>query len=72
MSDEQYSEMSGTLARDSGVSQVTIANYADLGFLDYVRSSTGVRLFKPGQAGKVRGLVASRRGKRVAPNLATA
>jgi DNA-binding transcriptional MerR regulator len=64
-----YSDTSGKLARDSEVTSVTIALYADMGLLDFIRSSNGVRLFRPGQAGRVRQIYTERmasRGRRSA------
>jgi len=64
---QQIPETSGGLARASGVSQQTIAVLADEGLLDHVRTSNGIRLFVPGQAPKVKALIAARavaRGRR--------
>jgi hypothetical protein len=60
-------ETSGALARSAGVSQTTIGKLAAANLLDYVVTSTGVRLFAPGQGEKVRQLIAGRmvaRGRR--------
>ncbi len=53
-------ETSGTLARAAGVSQTTIGKLAAANLLDYVVTDTGLRLFRPGQAEKVRHLIAER------------
>jgi DNA-binding transcriptional MerR regulator len=69
MMEHTYTHTSGQLARDAGVTVVTVALYADRGWLDCVRSSNGMRLFRSGQAPKVREIYAARmanRGRRSA------
>jgi DNA-binding transcriptional MerR regulator len=60
----EYIETTGDLARESGVTVQTVVLYANAGFLDYVRMKNGTRLFKPGQAGRVRELCADRKARR--------
>jgi DNA-binding transcriptional MerR regulator len=63
-----YRETSGTLARGAQVAVATISLYAELGLLDFIRCSNGVKLFREGQAGKVREILAERmanRGRRL-------
>jgi|HubBroStandDraft_1064217.scaffolds.fasta_scaffold59404_2 hypothetical protein len=63
-------ETSGDLARGAGVSQTTIGNLAAAGLLEFVVTSSGMRLFAPGQAPKVRQLILDRaiaRGRRPLP-----
>jgi hypothetical protein len=64
MNDAVVPETSGPLAREAGVSQTTIGKLAAANLLDYVVTSTGVRLFRPGQAEKVRSLIAERQAAR--------
>lgn len=67
MEQEGIPETSGDLARGSGVSQTTIGNLAAQGLLDFVVTSSGMRLFAPGQAPRVRQLILERaiaRGRR--------
>jgi DNA-binding transcriptional MerR regulator len=62
-----FSDTSGRVAREAALTVQTIIRYADLGFLDFVRSSDGTRLFAPGQAEKARRIYEermARRGKR--------
>jgi hypothetical protein len=64
-----YTDTTGKLARESGVTVVTVALYADLGLLDSIRSSNGTRLFRSGQAPVVRKIYGERmanRGRRSA------
>lgn len=49
-----YDQTSGSLARESGTTVRTIQKYADAGWLDFIRSSNGSRLFRRGQAARVR------------------
>jgi DNA-binding transcriptional MerR regulator len=50
----EYTDSSGTLARESRVSIPTISSYAFQGLIDYVVCSNGHRMFRSGQAAKVR------------------
>jgi DNA-binding transcriptional MerR regulator len=59
-----YTDTSGKLSRDSGVSVPTVNLYAEMGLLDFVRISTGCRLFRVGQAEKVRAIYAKRMANR--------
>lgn len=61
---QKIPETSGTLSRKAGVSQTTIGKLAAANLLDFVVTSTGVRLFAPGQSGKVRRLIAERAANR--------
>jgi DNA-binding transcriptional MerR regulator len=65
----QYTVMTSRLANDADVTSPTIRTYADLGLLDFIESSNGVRLFREGQAGRVREIYEARmrnRGRRSA------
>jgi DNA-binding transcriptional MerR regulator len=59
-----YTDTTGKLARDSEVASPTVALYAELGLLDYIRSSNGARLFRAGQADQVRQIYAERMANR--------
>jgi len=65
-----HTDTSGKLARDSETSVPTVALYARLGLLDYVIASNGVKLFKAGQADKVREIERKRLAKRIRQQLA--
>jgi DNA-binding transcriptional MerR regulator len=62
--DKNYTETSGKLARDSAVTVPTVSLYAELGLLDYIRSSNGTRLFRAGQADKVKAIYSERMANR--------
>jgi DNA-binding transcriptional MerR regulator len=64
MSDQPYTDTTGKLARESELTVVTIATYADLGLLDFIRCSNGTRLFRSGQAPRVREIYAERMANR--------
>ncbi len=49
-----YTDTSGKLARDAGTTVPTVSLYARLGLLDFVVASNGVKLFRAGQAQRVR------------------
>jgi DNA-binding transcriptional MerR regulator len=49
-----YTDTSGKLARDSETSVPTVNLYARMGFLEYIEASNGVKLFRAGQADRVR------------------
>ena len=59
-----FTETSGSLARDAGVTVVTVNLYAKLGLLEYVTAANGVKLFRGGQADRVREILAERRANR--------
>lgn len=62
-----YTDTSGELARQGGVTQPCIRLYAQLGLLDFITASNGTRLFRSGQAERVRTIYAERmagRGRR--------
>jgi len=64
----EYTDTSSELARQARVTQPTIRKYADKRLLDYVTASNGTRLFRAGQAKRVREIYAqgiARRGRRV-------
>lgn len=66
---EQFTDTSSELARQARVTQPTIRAYADAGLLEYVTASDGTKLFRAGQAPKVREIYAQRmanRGRRSA------
>jgi DNA-binding transcriptional MerR regulator len=63
----QYDELIGDLARAAEVAPQTVRIYANLGLLDSIRTASGLRLFRAGQAPRVREIYAERmanRGKR--------
>ncbi|MGO8854415.1 MAG: MerR family DNA-binding transcriptional regulator [Steroidobacteraceae bacterium] len=65
----EYTQSSGQLAREAGISVQTVILYSDLGLIDHVRVGNGLRLFRPGEAEKVRTIFTERmatRGRRVA------
>jgi DNA-binding transcriptional MerR regulator len=49
-----YTDTSGKLARDSGTTVPTVNLYAKLALLDFVVASNGIKLFRAGQADRVR------------------
>lgn len=68
----EFSETSGTLARAAGVTVQTIVAYANAGLLEHYKISNGTRLFRSGQADKVRQIYAARianRGKRATTDI---
>lgn len=62
-----YIETTSELARKACVAQPTIRKYADAGLLDFVKASDGTRLFRAGQAEKVREIYARRMANRGKP-----
>jgi DNA-binding transcriptional MerR regulator len=62
--DSHYTETSGKLARDAGLTVPTISLYADKGLLDFIRSSNGTRLFRAGQADRVKAIYTERMANR--------
>jgi len=56
----EHTDTTSKLARDSEMTQPTIRKYAELGYLDFIVASDGTRLFKPGQAAKVKKIHAAR------------
>ena len=61
---DRFTDTTGSLARESGVTVPTVRLYADLKLLDYVTASNGTRLFREGQASKVRAIYAERMARR--------
>jgi DNA-binding transcriptional MerR regulator len=59
-----YTDTSGKLARESETTVPTVNRYAKLGLLDFVVASNGVRLFRSGQASRVREILALRMANR--------
>lgn len=59
-----YSDTSSALARDSKVTTETVRLYADLKLLDFIVASNGTRLFRSGQAPRVREIYAERMARR--------
>jgi DNA-binding transcriptional MerR regulator len=55
-----YTDTTTKLARDAELTQPTIRKYADLGLLDFIVASDGTKLFKPGQAARVKDIHAKR------------
>jgi len=60
----KYLDTTGELARKSHVSQPTVRKYADAGWLEFIVASDGTRLFREGQADRVRGILAQRMANR--------
>jgi DNA-binding transcriptional MerR regulator len=48
------------VARDAGTTVPTVLLYARMGLLDFVTASNGVKLFRAGQAERVREIKAAR------------
>lgn len=70
MTSSQFTDTSGKLARDAGTTVPTVTKYAREGLLDFVVCSNGTRLFRAGQAKRVKEILADRmalRGRRSAP-----
>jgi DNA-binding transcriptional MerR regulator len=67
---ENYCDTTSKLAREAQVTYPTIRKYADLGLLDFIVASNGVRLFRPGQADRVRKIYAERMNSRGRPRVA--
>lgn len=64
-----YTDTIGALARAAEVTTPTVAKYARLGLLDYIVASNGTRLFRQGQAARVREIYTenvARRGRSAA------
>ena len=59
-----YTDTTGELARLAKVTQPTVRQYAAAGLLDFILASDGTRLFRKGQAGKVREIYFERMGRR--------
>lgn len=55
-----FTDTSSRLAREAEVTPACIRLYAALGLLDFVIASNGTRLFRAGQADKVRAIYAER------------
>jgi DNA-binding transcriptional MerR regulator len=49
-----YTDTSGKLAREAETTAVSVNLYAKLGLLDFIQASNGVKLFRAGQADRVR------------------
>ena len=68
--EQLFTDTTSTLARAAGVTTPTVVLYARLGLLEHVRASSGMRLFKQGQAEKVREIFNDRmawRGRQLKP-----
>jgi DNA-binding transcriptional MerR regulator len=68
----EYSETSSKLARDAEVTVPTVNLYAELGLLDFMRLSNGMRLYAAGQASRVRQIYTERMSNKGRRRLATA
>lgn len=55
-----YTDTSGKLAREAETTVPTVLLYARLGLLDFITASNGVKLFRAGQADRVREIKAKR------------
>jgi len=63
----EYTETTTEVARQTGPggpTAATVRRYADMGLLDFVWCSNGTRLFRAGQADRVRKIHAQRMGLR--------
>ena len=67
---DQFTDTTSQLAREAAVTAQTVVVYADKGWLEHIRlPGTGMRLFRTGQAAKVREIYLERlslRGRRPA------
>jgi DNA-binding transcriptional MerR regulator len=61
---EHFTDTTGSLARQADTTVPTVRLYADLGLLDYVLASNGTRLFRTGQADRVRQIYRERLARR--------
>lgn len=59
-----YTDTSGKLARESGTTVPTVNLYAKMQLLDFIVASNGVKLFRVGQASKVRQILKQRLANR--------
>lgn len=64
---DYYTDTTSALARQAEVTPPTVRKYADLGLLDFVVASNGVRLYRSGQAERVREIYARRMATRGRP-----
>ena len=65
----EYTVTSGELARQAGIAAPTVTGYARLGLLDFIALANGTRLYRRGQADRVRQIYRQRvanRGRRKA------
>ena len=60
----EYTDTTSRLAGDSKVTGVTVRKYSDMGYLDYIVASDGTRLFRKGQAARVREIYTQRMANR--------
>jgi DNA-binding transcriptional MerR regulator len=61
---EQHTETVAAIARAGGVSERTVRFYADAGFVEFIRTSDGRRLFQPSAGERVREVHARRLANR--------
>lgn len=66
----KYTDTSSSLAREAGVTERLVLNYAHEGLLDFIQTANGMRLYRIGQAEKVRALKAARLAGRYAKRAA--
>jgi DNA-binding transcriptional MerR regulator len=59
-----YTDTTSKLAREAEVTAPTVRAYANKGWLDFITASDGTRLFRAGQAPKVREIYAKRIAQR--------
>lgn len=59
-----YTDTISKLARDGDTTVPTVHLYATLGLLDFIVASNGTRLFRTGQAERVREILAERMARR--------
>lgn len=64
MTSQEFEDTTGSLAREARVSLPTVKLYADKGLLEYRRAANGIRLFRRGQAPRVREIYEQRMANR--------
>lgn len=61
---DEFTDTTGSLSREAGTTVPTIRLYAKLGLLEFVTAADGTRLFRRGQAERVKAIYASRLARR--------
>lgn len=61
---QSYTDTASKLAREAEVTTPTVRTYANHGWLDFIIASNGTRLFRAGQASKVRDIYTKRVAQR--------
>jgi DNA-binding transcriptional MerR regulator len=62
-SELEYGETTGSIARGAGCLPETVRRFADTGLIDFRRLADGTRVFRADAAGRVREIMAERRGR---------